>query len=51
MYKTPWAGDPRVNIQGEGGKAKAYIKSGRFWGHRTTGGGTQRLRTIDTAIG
>jgi hypothetical protein len=24
VYKTPWAGDPRVNIQGGGGKAKAY---------------------------
>lgn len=25
VYKTPWPGDPRVNIQeGEGGKAKLY---------------------------
>ncbi len=25
VYKTPWSGDPRVNIQeGKGGKAKAY---------------------------
>ncbi len=25
VYKTPWAGDPRVNIQRDkGGKAKAY---------------------------
>jgi hypothetical protein len=25
VYKTPWAGDPRVNIQKDkGGKAKAY---------------------------
>jgi hypothetical protein len=25
IYKTPWAGDPRVNIQkGDGGKAKPY---------------------------
>lgn len=25
VYKTPWPGDPRVNIQkGSGGKAKAY---------------------------
>lgn len=24
VYKTPWTGDPRVNIQGEKGKAKAY---------------------------
>ncbi len=24
VYKTPWPGDPRVNIQGNKGKAKAY---------------------------
>ena len=24
VYKTPWQGDPRVNIQDERGKAKAY---------------------------
>jgi len=24
VYKTPWAGDPRINIQGTRGKAKAY---------------------------
>jgi len=25
VFRTPWPGDPRVNIQvGEGGKAKAY---------------------------
>lgn len=25
VWKMPWAGDPRVNLQkGEGGKAKAY---------------------------
>lgn len=24
VYKTPWPGDPRVNIQSEKGKAKAY---------------------------
>ena len=24
VYKTPWQGDPRVNIQNEKGKAKAY---------------------------
>lgn len=23
-YKTPWVGDPRVNIQNDGGKAKPY---------------------------
>ena len=24
IYKTPWPGDPRVNIQNTRGKAKAY---------------------------
>jgi hypothetical protein len=24
VYKTPWQGDPRVNIQNDNGKAKAY---------------------------
>lgn len=24
VFKTPWPGDPRVNIQNEHGKAKAY---------------------------
>ena len=24
VYKTPWQGDPRVNIQNTKGKAKAY---------------------------
>jgi hypothetical protein len=24
IYKTPWQGDPRVNIQSSKGKAKAY---------------------------
>ena len=24
VYKTPWQGDPRVNIQDNKGKAKAY---------------------------
>ena len=24
VYKTPWVGDPRVNIQNEKGTAKAY---------------------------
>lgn len=24
VFKTPWPGDPRVNIQDDGGKAKAY---------------------------
>jgi len=24
IYKTPWLGDPRINIQNHKGKAKAY---------------------------
>ena len=24
VYKTPWKGDPRINIQNNKGKAKAY---------------------------
>ena len=24
VYKTPWSGDPRVNIQNKGGYAKPY---------------------------
>lgn len=24
VFKTPWAGDPRINIQNSRGKAKAY---------------------------
>ena len=24
VYKTPWAGDPRVNIQNDKGRAKPY---------------------------
>jgi len=24
VYRTPWQGDPRVNIQNDKGKAKAY---------------------------
>ena len=24
IYRTPWPGDPRVNVQNSGGKAKAY---------------------------
>ena len=24
MYKTPWPGDPRVNIQNDKGRAKPY---------------------------
>jgi len=24
IYKTPWQGDPRINIHNDNGKAKAY---------------------------
>jgi hypothetical protein len=24
IFKTPWVGDPRINIQDDKGKAKAY---------------------------
>ena len=24
VYRTPWRGDPRINIQDAGGRAKAY---------------------------
>jgi hypothetical protein len=24
IYKTPWQGDPRINIQNDNGKAKSY---------------------------
>jgi hypothetical protein len=24
VFKTPWSGDPRINIQNDKGKAKAY---------------------------
>lgn len=24
VFKTPWVGDPRINIQGDKGKAKVY---------------------------
>ena len=24
MYKTPWQGDPRINIQNDNGKGKTY---------------------------
>jgi len=24
IFKTPWTGDPRINIQGDKGKAKTY---------------------------
>jgi hypothetical protein len=31
VYKTPWAGDPRVNIQNDRGKAKAYQVRQVLW--------------------
>jgi hypothetical protein len=38
VYKTPWQGNPRVNIQDERGKAKAYqvrqvLKAIERWEH------------------
>lgn len=38
VYKTPWPGDPRVNIQNDRGRAKAYQVR-------------QVLRAIDTLEG
>ena len=40
VYKTPWQGDPRVNIQDERGKAKPYqvrqvLKAIERWKHET----------------
>ena len=31
IYKTPWQGDPRINIQNSKGKAKAYQVKQVFW--------------------
>ncbi|HSG64985.1 MAG TPA: toxin HicA [Gammaproteobacteria bacterium] len=31
VYRTPWRGDPRVNIQASGGKAKAYQVRQVLW--------------------
>jgi len=31
VYRTPWPGDPRVNIQDAGGKAKAYQVRQVLW--------------------
>ena len=31
VYRTPWAGDPRVNIQNAKGKAKAYQVRQVLW--------------------
>ena len=38
VYKTPWQGDPRVNIQDDRGKAKAYqvrqvLRAIERWAH------------------
>ena len=40
VYKIPWPGDPRVNIQDERGKAKPYqvrqvLKAIERWKHET----------------
>jgi hypothetical protein len=31
IYRTPWQGDPRVNIQGSKGRAKAYQVRQVLW--------------------
>lgn len=36
VYKTPWPGDPRINIQNDNGHAKPYqvrqvLKAIKFW--------------------
>ena len=31
VYRTPWPGDPRVNIQASRGKAKAYQVKQVLW--------------------
>jgi len=31
IYKTPWQGDPRINIQNRKGKAKAYQVKQVLW--------------------
>jgi hypothetical protein len=31
IYKTPWQGDPRVNIQNNKGKAKSYQVKQVLW--------------------
>jgi hypothetical protein len=31
VYRTPWQGDPRVNIQNAKGKAKAYQVRQELW--------------------
>jgi hypothetical protein len=32
IYKTPWAGDPRINIQKDGKEAKSYPSKTSFSG-------------------
>lgn len=40
VYRTPWRGDPRVNIQGAKGRAKAYQVRQVLWA-------IERLETED----
>lgn len=37
VYRTPWPGDPRVNIQNAQGKAKAYQVRQVLWAIRRMG--------------
>jgi hypothetical protein len=56
IYKTPWQGDPRINIQDDDGKAKAYqvrqvlkaikrLELGHY-GDKSYGKGPNRNRTL-----
>ncbi len=38
MFKTPWPGYPRVNIQSDNGRAKAYLAGQVLAGDRQEGG-------------
>lgn len=44
VYRTPWQGDPRVNIQNSKGKAKAYQVRQVLWA-------IQRLENDDAKSG
>lgn len=39
VYRTPWPGDPRVNIQNDRGKAKAYQVRQVLWAIERLGKG------------
>lgn len=44
VFKTPWPGDPRVNIQNDHGKAKAYQVRQVILAIDKLGGGTNAER-------